>query len=492
MAAPADTKDVLKLPSYAATPKGPPPLSEVIERLGFGWAQLRCAIIGGAVFLADGAELLLIGTVTRAVSSEWGMPAWQRGLVVSVVFVGILLGNAMSGPMGDNFGRRMPIIASYAGIAVFSVLSAMTNSFYQLASARLLVGIAFGFGQPAAIAQCVEVTPVYWRTLVQAVVQGSFIIGELYSALLVWYDDPEMKNLDWRWLLMMGAIPSAVYFFLAIFFLPQSPNYLACHGEDEAATKVLEGMRHDNGLPDDVSVEFRAIPPRAASTPLQRAMEPMAIVFSLPMLYTTCVSIYSCFVLNVVFYGCLYAFPQVVADVDMGSSPAVALIIGALWEIPGSLLSVICALFMSVRPVTIASLSLMFVSMLSFTLGAEAHVLNSEKDTTVWHAMMLHGGYMGIKAFTYVAFVAIYTFAAEIYPTRARTTGSAASVAGGRVGGMIAPLLFEELADRTGGFSAFFYTMMGFIALNLMLILPVTTKAADDDDHESQPVVLMH
>lgn len=104
------------------------------------------------------------------------------------------------------------------------------------------------------------------------------------------------------------------------------------------AIKVLESMRYDNGKPD-MSIEFRALPPRAPSTPLQKVMEPMQLVFSMKMLYTTCVSIYSCLVLNIVYYGCLYAFPQVVADVDMGSSAAVALIIGALWEIPGSIMS---------------------------------------------------------------------------------------------------------------------------------------------------------
>lgn len=109
-----------------------PTLSGVVERLGIGPAQLRTGLLGGGVYLADGAELLLISAVTQAVSVEWQLQAWQRGLVVSIVFVGILLGNSLCGPIGDKFGRRLPVLISYFGIALFSVLSACTSSVLTL------------------------------------------------------------------------------------------------------------------------------------------------------------------------------------------------------------------------------------------------------------------------------------------------------------------------------------------------------------------------
>merc|ERR1719199_1726418 len=100
-----------------------PSIGEVVDRLGFGAAQARAAFLGGGVWLADGAELLLISSVTAAVADEWGFSALQRGAVVSIVFVGILAGNLFSGPVGDNFGRRQVILWSYTGIFVFSIVS---------------------------------------------------------------------------------------------------------------------------------------------------------------------------------------------------------------------------------------------------------------------------------------------------------------------------------------------------------------------------------
>lgn len=120
-----------------------PPLAEIVERIGFGFAHFRATIIGGGVWLADGAELLLIGTVTQSVSREWGLRAWERGLVVSVVFVGIFIGNFVCGPLGDTWGRRMPVILSYAGVCLFSILSSMTQNIESLVVIRLFAGAFF-------------------------------------------------------------------------------------------------------------------------------------------------------------------------------------------------------------------------------------------------------------------------------------------------------------------------------------------------------------
>lgn len=473
----------------------PPSLGDVIERIGLGLAQFRTGVLGGCVWLADGSELLLIGTVTRAVSQEWHMHAWQRGMVVSVVFVGILIGNAISGPMGDRLGRRLPILISYTGIALFSVWSAMAQGFHQLAAIRIFVGASFGIGQPAFNALCTEVTPAYWRICMNSLTSSLFIVGELYSALLVWYDDPQMHELDWRWLLLMGAIPSAVMLIFSYFFLHQSPSYLAIHGEYDQAVQVLKSMRHDNGA-DHVNVEFKPLPPRAPSTPLEAIMAPMRVIFSVRMLFSTLVVIYSCYTLNMVYYGSLYAFPQVVTDVDMGSSPAMSLILGVLWEFPGILLAVACGTYFARKPVMVGYLFAVSVSLIAFAFGAKAQITDHSAHW-IYHGLM-HAGYMGIKCFSVVGFVAVYQYSTEIYPTVARTTGTAACVAGGRLGGMVAPLIFETLLDRTGSFEAFFYFMGVLCIVNLVLVvlLPFETsgKALDDihDDDETKPLVAAH
>jgi len=464
-------------------------LAQVIECIGFGAAQMRAALLGGGVWLADGSELLLIATVTRDVSKEWSLEAWQRGIVVSVVFMGILMGNMICGPLGDRLGRRLPILISYVGIATFSILSACAQGFYQLAAIRLFVGASFGVGQPAFNTLCTEVTPTHWRIFMNSFSSGLFVVGELYSALLVWYDDPDMRRLDWRWLLLMGAIPSVILFVLASFLLHEAPSFLAVEGKHEKAKEVLESMQRDNRA-TGFSVDFKQLPPRRRSTPVQAIVQPFQVIFSWRLLLSTIIVIYSCFTLNTLFYGCLYAFPQVVTDVDMSSAPAVSLIIGALWELPGICLATVCGAYWPRKPVMAGYLVASALSLVAFAMGANHHIEHGTDHGSYDH--LLHGGYIGIKVFACVGFVAVYQYSTEIYPTVARTTGTAACIAGGRLGGMIAPMVFEKMLAITSSLTAFFYFVAALCICNFVLVflLPIETfgKSLEDHTDETQPL----
>jgi len=92
-------------------------ISHVVEDIGAGWAQVKFTALTAGVWAADGAELLLLGSVTRSVKEEWNLTPFQQGLVVSIVFLGVLVGNVISGQLGDRFGRKKPIMVSYVAMA---------------------------------------------------------------------------------------------------------------------------------------------------------------------------------------------------------------------------------------------------------------------------------------------------------------------------------------------------------------------------------------
>jgi len=54
-------------------PSRPPTLPRLVEKIGLGPAQLKVVCIAGAVWFADGAELLLISAVTDSISEKWGL-----------------------------------------------------------------------------------------------------------------------------------------------------------------------------------------------------------------------------------------------------------------------------------------------------------------------------------------------------------------------------------------------------------------------------------
>jgi putative MFS transporter len=461
-----------------------PELGYVIESIGFGWAQIRALLVGGGVWAADGAELLLIGSVTRAVNEEWGLSATQRGLVVSVVFFGVLLGNACSGHFGDQHGRRLPILVSYVGVSVFSLLSVLAFDFYSLVSLRVFVGIAFGVGQPAWNALSGEVAPNGRRLHMNAYGQMLFCLGELYSGFLIWCQDPTMRNLDWRKLVLLGAIPSAAFCVGAYLWLVESPSYLAIHGYREKALKSLRSLSRDNGHPDTLSVEFQT-PMQATTAGWMASSDKVGMVFGPKLLFSTMTVCFTTFTLNFLFYGGLYAFPQVLPELEFEVTPAANLMVGAASEIPGYLCGIAIGLAMGRKRAMYVYLLGALVGTILFTYAASEARGHSRGTMPMWIEVAAMAGMVMNKLFTSVGFLIAYLYSIEIYPTIARTTGTAVCLASGRLGAMSCPLAYEYLAESTGTHTSYFYLMTGLCLMNTSLVffLPFETAGRTLKDH---------
>jgi len=406
------------------------------------------------------------------------MGPMQRGLVVTFVYVGILVGNLASGPIGDVHGRRPLISSSFLGIFVFSMASSVAVGFWSLSAARFCVGVSFGIGLPAWNTLGAEVTPADYRILMSSMSQGFFVLGELYSATLLMVDDPQMKDLHWRWLLRMGTIPAAVFGVLCLLFLHESPSYLAVSGQDERAKEVLQSMRHDNGHPADMSVDFviatRTSQLKRLAKKLRAArrltvlskddlLKHVRVVFGPNLWLSTLIMMYSCFVLNFLYFGSLYALPQVLVGSDEpGSNAAFKLFTGALAELPGQVLGLLCGTYLTRKTTMNVYLGLTMISLGSFVFSL-VHPGGSAK-------IFQMAGLYGMKCFVRIGFLVLYQYTIEIYPTEVRTTGSAINLGSGRVAGIIAPLIFEATVSVTGGFSMFFFLMIGVASVNLLLI----------------------
>jgi putative MFS transporter len=462
----------------------------LIERMGFGLAQWKVLLAVGGSKLADGAELLLLGSVTKAVSGEWDLDMWQRGIVVSVVFFGVLIGNLMSGFLGDQMGRRLPVILSYIGIGAFSLVSMAATGFATISFTRFLVGVSFGISGPACNTLCAETAPSRFRLKMNAYCMIFFSGGELYSAILVWTQDPYMVQLNWRWLVCMGAIPSFIFLGFALLVLHESPSFLMVQGKFEEAEKVLEDFKRSNGARDvhiDLAknVEQVCESPRSFDSFLQK----LGIVFGRHLLYTTLVVCASVFTLNFLFYGGLYALPQVLPQMKLHVSPSINLMIGAVAELPGYMLAVTFGDFFSRKNAMLLYLLAAIMSTLTFSM-ASMQMLNATPIHN--YEVLVQMGLVGNKVFTAVGFLVVYCYSTEVYPTVVRTTGGAFCLAFGRMGAIIAPTVFEHLLFTTGSYAAFFNLTAGLCAINAMMVLflPFETQGCVLQDHleEQQPL----
>eukprot|EP00438_Fugacium_kawagutii_P030743 Skav217075 [mRNA] locus=scaffold1308:47470:50399:- [translate_table: standard] len=104
-------------------------VSDAVEDLGFGLYQLVPLFLTGGIFLAEGAEMLIMGSITSLLHRHWELDPVIRGGMVSIVFIGFSAGNFFSGQIGDQFGRRVSILVSYAMIAIFGFATACSGGF---------------------------------------------------------------------------------------------------------------------------------------------------------------------------------------------------------------------------------------------------------------------------------------------------------------------------------------------------------------------------
>jgi len=468
-----------------------PALPEVIEKIGWGRAQVIVSLVGGSIWLCDGAELLLISSVTAAVAEEWDMSAFMQGLVVTFVYFGILVGNLASGPGGSYFGRRELVITSYFGIVFFSILCSWAQSTLELCVWRTIVGAFIGIGQPAFMAIGSEVTPASWRIIAQCLTQSLFAFGEVYACLLLIQDDPSLQNLHWRRLLQLGAIPPAVMLILSVFFMIQSPTFLAMKGRYEEAKEVLDDLRVQNRA-GDISVDFKKLAPtsqQSDNSMLQLMARQGKVIASNKYLAPTLVLMYTCFITNLLYYGCLFAFPQVLPDlVDSGA--ATQLLLGALSEIPafmfGCFLGVSCFRKTAIKFFLVCAAAFLLI----FIIGAN----NVSKSPMFMVPVYI--GYYGVKMTPNIGFITVYQVINEIYPTEARTMGSGICLAGGRAAAMIAPLMYAWTVEMTGTWIVYFLVMAAGSVLNLYLIdvVPETSGKllTDDSDEETMEPEKLH
>ncbi|WP_262919466.1 MFS transporter [Niabella hibiscisoli] len=83
-----------------------------------------------------------------------------------------------------------------------------------------------------------ETAPSQMRGRMVAINQLTIVIGILVTNL-VNYSLRNEGDDAWRWMMGLGAVPSAL-FLIGVIFLPESPHWLVKAGADEKATENLQ------------------------------------------------------------------------------------------------------------------------------------------------------------------------------------------------------------------------------------------------------------
>lgn len=195
--------------------------------------------LGGFLLGFDSA---VISGATPFYKNVFGLESgsWLLGFTVSSIIAGAIIGNFIGGPFSDRLGRKGVLIITAFLFAFCALGTALTSNEYFFVISRIIGGLGVGMAILVAPMYIAEIAPQKYRGTLVSVNQFNIVIGISIAYFSNYYflnaiDDP---NIKWRWMLGVGAIPAILYFLL-LFFVPQSPRWLAMKGRHDEAKKIL-------------------------------------------------------------------------------------------------------------------------------------------------------------------------------------------------------------------------------------------------------------
>ncbi|CAG9297376.1 sugar porter family MFS transporter [Celerinatantimonas diazotrophica] len=196
-------------------------------------------------FLAALAGLLFgldIGVIAGAlpfIKQTFTLTDHQQEWIVSSMMAGAAIGAIGSGKLNVILGRKQSLMIGAILFVIGSLGSAFATSPEMLIVMRVLLGLAIGIASYTAPLYLSEIAPENIRGSMISMYQLMITIG-----ILVAYVSDTLFSYHgaWRWMLGIITIP-AIVLLIGVFFLPDSPRWLAARGDDNKARRVLEMLR---------------------------------------------------------------------------------------------------------------------------------------------------------------------------------------------------------------------------------------------------------
>ncbi len=231
--------------------------------LRYVWLISTVAAMGGLLF---GWDWVVVGGAKPFFQRYFELTSEaQIGWANSCALIGCLFGSLLAGALSDKFGRKRLLMLAALLFVVTSLGNAFANNFTIFIAWRILGGVGIGLASGLSPMYISEVAPAQMRGKLVSINQLTIVIGILLAQVLNWWlvrdlggaitqalgpnateaaKDAFIKTSwfgqqGWRWMFGLTAAPSLL-FLLGMFFVPESPRWLAKNGKSEQAKSILE------------------------------------------------------------------------------------------------------------------------------------------------------------------------------------------------------------------------------------------------------------
>lgn len=398
-------------------------VSHVLDSARFGPLQLLVLTFTFITLVMDGFDIQAIAFAGPALIETWGISRSALGPVLAAGLVGMAIGAAGIGSLGDRRGRKTALIASCLLMGAGSIASAFASGPVELAACRLLTGIGLGGAMPNSTALMYEFAPRAWRQLATSIALIGVPLGGLLGAALARWMIPEY---GWQSLFVVGGIIPVLLAAGMWFLLAESPRYLSGKSPryGELASLLNRVARAQRYHPDSRFIGGGAAESGKSAISAIFAREYRRDTLTLWVIFFT--NVFSVYI----FFNWL---PTVLSSANLDFRLAVT---GSLFfnlgGVVGTIASSLVMRRLGSRKVLIAVGAAAVVFVTSIALNHVFSPGNTSNDVSslMW-SMAAAGACMNALQ------IGMFSVAANAYPTFCRSTGVGWSLAVARLGGIV-------------------------------------------------------
>ena len=171
------------------------------------------ATFGG--WALDGMDVMAYSFVVPTLMTTWHISGGEAGLLGTAALLISAAGGWLAGLLADRYGRVRILQLTIAWFALFTFLSGLTNSWWQLLFTRGLQGLGFGGEWTVGAVLMGETIRAQHRGRAVGTVQAGWAIGwglaALCYALLFSLLSPAIA---WRAMFLIGILPALLVFYI--------------------------------------------------------------------------------------------------------------------------------------------------------------------------------------------------------------------------------------------------------------------------------------
>lgn len=184
---------------------------------------LALALLAAAIMIADGYDMQIMAILVPLLADIWQLPAAEFGVTQSAAVLGIGVGSALLGPLGDKYGRRKTILPGFALTTLCVLASAFADNTTSMNIFRFGTGLGLGLCIVNINALLAKHCPEQHRSLILTVVACGIPLGAILSG---WGTPKLIPEHGWQSGFILSAAISVLIILALYIWLPadQSPR----------------------------------------------------------------------------------------------------------------------------------------------------------------------------------------------------------------------------------------------------------------------------